>query len=374
MIRKLFFILTGLAISGIIVAQNGYLLRDSSKTTGLTIVFGKETDNWRVCQVRSGAEIRNYTPDELSGYGVPGYKTFVSREVEIDGQKFRAFLEQLVLGKTNLYFMRNEEKRLFFIEGGNGELVLLDKEKNVLNGENYRNELLRFFNDTPDFRKYAPHYTFSRSSLSELVKMYNKGEYRPNGLSRGGLVIHAGGETVFTPENIHEGIEKVELTNQMNLFAGLFYETAAIGSNISFRPEILFSHTVYGLNGLAPGTTILDITIKSTSVQIPCVFKYVLPNKHIRPFAGAGALVRLDFNNQRSALYYAENEGWKKSHYLRDPITEQISYGLTGGVGVQYFFNVHRSVDLELRFNGMIGNTCISSTCPVYLVMSTNIF
>jgi hypothetical protein len=371
--RKFFFILTGLTISIIVFAQNGYLLRDSSKTTGINVVFGKETDNWRVCQVRTGTEIKNYGPEELSGYGVPGFKTFVSREVEINGQKFRAFLEQLVLGQANLYYLRNEETKLFFIERGNGDLVLLDKEKDPINGENYRNELLRFFSDAPDFRKYAPHYTFGRSSLSQLVKMYNEGEYRPNGLSRGGLVILAGGETVFTPENIHEGIEKVELTNQMNLFAGLFYETAALGANISFRPEILFSHTVYGLNGKG-SETILDITIKSTSVEIPCVFKYVMPYKRFRPFAQAGAMVRLDFNNQHSALYYAANEGWKKSQYLQYPFTEQITVGLTGGLGVQYFFNIHRSVDLELRLNGMMGDRCISSTCPVRLAVSTSIF
>jgi hypothetical protein len=373
MIRRIIITFTSLAISLASFSQPGYILEDSSKTTGVTIVFGKETDNWKTCQVRTASGTKSYSPSELSGYGVPGYKTFVTRKVKIDGEICNAFLEQLVLGKTNLYFMRNQEKRLFFIEGGTGELVLLDRRKDALKSENYRNELLRFFNDDPEFRKYAPYYSFNKSSLSQLVNMYNMGQYRPNGLSRGGIVIHAGGETVFSPVNIHPDLVKIKMYNQMNFFAGLFYETAAIGSNISLRPEFLLSHTVYGFNGVAPGT-ILDVTVKSTSVEIPCIIKFVMPGRHFRPFINGGGMIRIDFNDQRSAYYYQLNDGWARSQYLQNPHTTQMCYAITGGVGLQYFFNIHRSIDIELRLNGMMGNTSITSTHPVQLVASYSLF
>jgi hypothetical protein len=179
--RKHFFTLLLLIVPVCIYAQEGYKKGFVLMTKTDTIFGLIENDsffnNSKVCNFKKdeGAQVTQYTPDQIFGYFFNEGKYYVSKEV--DGK--RCFLEFIVEGKLNVYFTQDRDlNNRYFIEKDTLPLRELIYKKEVVLGDDgvqrisrskVHNQLLSYYtSDCPQLKEAA--MSFDKPAASSLIK------------------------------------------------------------------------------------------------------------------------------------------------------------------------------------------------------------
>lgn len=177
-------------------AQNGYgpgyiITNDSDTLKGL-IKLKSNYLNSRSCDFIYGNKENEkaYSPSDIRAFRFLNSKYYVSREVTIDSLKQRVFLEYLVEGIVNLYYLKDLQKEYYFLEKDN-QLIPISNETSVLtvkesahNGDSvevkysktsyqYRRILAYLFKDSPAAAKEIANVQFNYRSLIGLTVDYH---------------------------------------------------------------------------------------------------------------------------------------------------------------------------------------------------------
>lgn len=121
--------------------KEGYIITNENDTINGFVDFRTSGINARSCKFKEQelGEVKTYYPGDISGYRfVNEGKFYVSRNIEIEGQKQEVFLEYLLRGIVNLYYYIGN-REYYFVENEQGEIFVIDKKDD----EYVYNETLR---------------------------------------------------------------------------------------------------------------------------------------------------------------------------------------------------------------------------------------
>jgi len=160
----------------------GYIISLNNDTVpGLVLYTAINTSN--VCTFRKNADsaTTNYSPSEILGYRFNEGKLFVSKMVTLaEGDKL-VFLEFLIKGKANIYYMRDGTDH-YFVENEHGLLLQLTEPEKVISGKNgvgyvkpeqYTGRLKLAMSDCPEIFPEIERSSLNHSSLVKLARDYH---------------------------------------------------------------------------------------------------------------------------------------------------------------------------------------------------------
>lgn len=111
--------------------KEGYIITNENDTVTGFVDFRTSEINSRSCRFRANetGEIKTYYPGEISGYRfIKEGKFYVSRNIEIEGQKQEVFLEYLLKGIVSLYYYVGD-RDYYFVENEEGKMTGIGKKE-----------------------------------------------------------------------------------------------------------------------------------------------------------------------------------------------------------------------------------------------------
>lgn len=105
-------------LNGQFYFQPGYIITNQNDTLkGLVDYRGAER-NARICVFKENksSDAKEYKPFDIRGYGFPGTRFYVSKNIKSNGQEIPLFAKFLVEGATDSYFYAKDARIYYLIE------------------------------------------------------------------------------------------------------------------------------------------------------------------------------------------------------------------------------------------------------------------
>lgn len=177
-------------LSGQANFQPGYIIDLNRDTIQGLIDNTGEVKNGMICRYKAGeqSEPVDYLPAEISGYGFTDSKYYVSRQINIEGTEQMVFAECLVKGVASLYYLRNEDTEIYFVEKEGTGMVALTNERmeemvygvmTSYHSNSYIRMLKATFSDCLEIQPSLENAKLNHRSLVSITCKYN--EYVGNG-------------------------------------------------------------------------------------------------------------------------------------------------------------------------------------------------
>lgn len=172
-----------------VLAQNdfrsGFIVTRENDTIRGLIDYRGEIRNSSFCTFRENEKSApvQYNPGDINAYKFTDSKYYVSKKILIDGKEKDAFLEFLVNGIVNLYFFRDLNNYLYFIEGEDGRLIELNNKKRIeyiegkgyveKNSNQYIGILKARLADSKEIQDKVDNAVLDHNSLIEITTQYH---------------------------------------------------------------------------------------------------------------------------------------------------------------------------------------------------------
>ena len=428
--RILCFLTINMAVAYVAFGQydfrKGYVVTHQNDTLKGYIDYGNSRHTTYVCYFKedSLSKLQEYTPGELSFINVDNKRHYVSKEVKINNIKQKLFLEYLLDGSLDLYYLvdKNDSER-YFIEREGVIYELFNSEKYVYkDGKPYlqnRNEyigLLKYLvQDSPKTLSKVERTKFEHKSLISLTKSYHQDvcdtvncivysnhskklndakwqikigsslNYSISEMTTTNHLLYTGPRVIFGSENLDPRIvssnvlqstelsiltsQSQEANFQHSFIYPSFFVNFSKNSDISFQVELAYK--VYQIETS-------HFSLQNRSISIPVLFrKEFWYLKKMNPFIELGFSYNYHFDPTLDRLtieytYPIQNNdvidiasnslSFEDYTYKIDP---RSSLGLMIGVGLNYDFNEKNGLLLGGRLNGLggrlNGNSFLSS-------------
>jgi len=179
------FLLLSLCGSGQTDFRPGYYITWENDTVYGLIDFRGEIRNSRFCiyKQNNNSESLRFAPNEIKSYRFIDDKYYISKEIELNDERTPIFLEILVDGITNLYYLRDTEQDMYFVEKADGTLYKLIREistsyeqgkgTTVRESFNYVGFLKLAFVDCPEIQPKLNNAKLTHQSLIGLTQKYH---------------------------------------------------------------------------------------------------------------------------------------------------------------------------------------------------------
>jgi hypothetical protein len=352
--------------SGVVIFENG----DSIK--GL-IFYGSAKLNSAKClfMINDETAPREFLPSDIQSYRFDKASYYISREIIINGQSKKAFLEWLIKGKLNLYFYADSANNIhYYMEKGSGTLSELHNTKKTVNISGYStkseqrefiNEMAFLLQDCPDLLPEIKNSTFDDKSLVKIAKDYHykvcnneqcivfERPKRKKVITLGIISECFSSRLNLMEDDINNfSSNKVEV---MNAFAGGLYLDISnfdfIGPRFSTQAEITYMRPNY--RDLL-GDTLFYFNQFRTSLQL----KYSIPYKKLKPNFSLGLTYYLRGPNRYGyKLWHVKLDKniYGGNSYLNYGLyTGNHQFGLNCKIGVDYNITNRISLVLALRY------------------------
>ena len=195
----LFFISGLLLYSGIGYGQKdykpGYIITNNNDTVSGFINLKSNYTNSRQCEFKKNIDQdpHTYLPFDIKGYRIENYKYYISKKVTLNDTTKKVFLEYLVNGIVDLYYLKELTSEYYFIEK-DSTLYLLSNDKEEItkkekvfnyaglseeyrtysrNSNQYIGILTYLFLDSPGISKDISRTEFSYKPLIKITKEYH---------------------------------------------------------------------------------------------------------------------------------------------------------------------------------------------------------
>jgi hypothetical protein len=181
-----------LVISGQKFFKPGYIVTNKNDTIRGLVSLQTKSDYSKMCSYMDSEkkEKKIYTPEEISSYRIENKMLFQSKEIEINKVKTRVFLEYLVNGIADLYYLYQPDGDVYFITKDTVLIPLTNRPKSVTVNEDvigmrpdiktyegesnqYKGVLRYLFQDSPEVVKEIEGTAFNHKSLIKITKNYH---------------------------------------------------------------------------------------------------------------------------------------------------------------------------------------------------------
>lgn len=165
--------------------RNGYYITLENDTVFGLLDYRGEVKNSQTCVFKNddSAEPQKFNPGEIQSYRFTDGKFYVSKKIETDSVERNVFLEFLVDGITNLYFLRDINNYKYFLEDKNGKFLELSNETitEKVDGKGeiqrksnrYIGVLLASFADCKEIQPQINNVNLGHKSLINITKNYH---------------------------------------------------------------------------------------------------------------------------------------------------------------------------------------------------------
>ncbi|HEY4785158.1 MAG TPA: outer membrane beta-barrel protein [Bacteroidales bacterium] len=352
---KKLLILLFIIQTSVLFGQRGYYAKDTLMCVGVELVDGGSIQNAKQCQIKQKDKTLVFSPDEVKEYGFDNERVYFSRIIHVDNSEKRVFLERICKGKINLYYYRDKHGRRFFIENDTTRLIELRKKP----GENYAyKELLKIYvQDCADIWDVLQFTAFNKLALSKFINQYNECKVKPFPFFKFGVFVGYGSTKPANAKLTDELLEGANFNNDYSFSVGASMDIPIMYSNFSIHPEICYQKNAFSSH-YETKSSINDVIINVTTVNIPFLIRYTCPSFKVRPFINFGSV--FSYNIRNSNTIYSSTvsnnvieigEGITRNIYSK----KQIGYSIGGGI--QYHFGYKRSVFIEFRYHNLSGLT-----------------
>jgi hypothetical protein len=331
-------------------AQGDYIVRDTVMTFGIKLHPAGPVKNAMFITAGKQDYFRRYTPYQIDRYGLSNGKTYHSREIVVDGEPMRVFLERLENGTTTLFRYKTRFNSSFFFETGDGTLHPLER-----NGDyGFREVLATQFSDCKKSQKMLKRSRYSRNSLKRLFYVHNHSDEQFFTFRR--LVFNLGyGYSGFLVSQKNEKLLDFNptLTTSRPLTFGISLELPARQKNITTVFGVHFSQSKLQYNSFDPWKNIeSDHFLDLRSISTPVIARYYLGNNALRYFVNLGAMYT--YNASVKAITY-ETEITSDARFINqvegiNPL-ERSMVGFVTGAGVLYHLDFIRTITFEFRYS-----------------------
>ena len=328
--KRIFFFVLLLPISWLYAQTDfrpGYVITNSNDTLYGEIDYRGDMLMGQVCKFRSSErDIVSYTPYDIAAYRFIDNKYFVSREVL--GK--RVFLEFLIKGQVNIYYLRNEISDLYFIDKEDLPLVEIPYEESIreVRGKRlfYKTKdhlwiLNQYMQDAPEVQKQIG--KIQQPKHNNLVNLAEKYHYAVCTDGESCIIFEKKLPLIKVVMDVVGGME-YRHTGESSFTGGVLLNLWMPRANekVYFRTGLLYSK-------YEKTTEDVYVNFEQSlvpSYKIPLMFEYIYPKSVIRPKAAYGW-----------SLYYTEGYSCLSGY----------SVTCMGGVNVQ----LGSSASLSLEYN-----------------------
>lgn len=333
----------------------GYIVTLTNDTVHGLVDYGSAAHNSAHCTFRkdSLSPATDYLPAELNGYGFSFNRHFVTKKIRLDSTSIvrSFFMEHLVNGSVDLYFLDDLGLTYFFIEQKNELYVLKNEEvKFIENGtaytrrsNSYKRTLKYLLQDVPSILPDIDRTAFNRKSLIALIENYHKAGKSPY-VTYHDLKIKAPHEKW----KFHFGVN-----------AGYTYSKMGLVSSVSKIEKYVFPGDPY--KNITADATILETNMWGIDQQGG---KNTF-SKNNKVFPGLSLNFRAGKNTVGIELNYLRNNYQLKdivvqTDKIRIPLTYQRAFGYRKKV--MPFLNI--GVCMDYNFKVSVDNLYINYSAP----------
>ncbi|MDD2798639.1 MAG: hypothetical protein PHV20_08620 [Bacteroidales bacterium] len=346
--------------------RNGSIVTLENDTiTGFIDYLGPQ-DNSQKCMFRKSLtdSVVEYTPSTIKSYFFSNNKYFVSKGLIIDGQKQNVFLEYLVKGRINLFYLDDNtiiiEKENELLELNNNDLII--KKKSGLSYINpspkFRGVLRYALMEAPSLNEEINSMDFYYVSFVKLVKEYHKIVCNDEGcivfnrkkkqMNDSKWTVNFGGTMDYMYSFMSSKMNEINTTtplNQVNtntsagtISPGIFVNFSQ-NSNSSFQIECRFEKLTYSYVSL-------------TSIKLPVVYKYEF-NRYAKtsPYFAVGTGISKVIKTTKNSLlneYYNDEVGvWNSK--IEESEYVSLNYFETLRLGIKHELKNKNALNVELR-------------------------
>jgi len=351
--------------------ENGYIIKnDGTQIHGL-IDIQSNVQNSKSCLFQNTEQgtLESFSADDITGYKTNS-KYYISQDVLIDSVKHRVFLEYLVDGIVDLYYLRDAISEYFFIEK-DGKLVELQNieisvliegdgmEHNdkmyVKNSNQYKGVLNFLFSDGTGLTKKISQTTFNYRSLINITKDYHNAvctEYECIDFTRSSvqkLIIEVSAGLYYS-----EMCLKTSKSSQYNLRPGLTAQLrfVPLKSNTNWIFLIGLSYSANDFHGYFKNDLYyfsskdtFDLSEKYSIIRLPLNVQYEFGSKKVQPFVSLG---------YSGCLYvgadYAAYGHLNERNYVELGRIKKFQHGFTGGAGIKFNLKYSRYLFLKAHY------------------------
>ena len=181
--RLFYLIVFGLFMHVVVSAQqfrSGYIVTKENDTIRGYLLEERTVSVFRHCKFRKHGQedVVKYTPHEIAGYGIDQDKRYEAKKIDLNGELEEYFLEYLVNGVVNLYFIVSNYTEYYYIEKDQEMIQLSNEEIETANGyikqtNQYIGALTYIMSDSPELLPEVKNSGFSAKSLINITTEYH---------------------------------------------------------------------------------------------------------------------------------------------------------------------------------------------------------
>lgn len=340
--------------NGQIIAQNiaqkdehsTYYSTDSTTIAGIVLVEGNDIENSRFCQIKEGDKVIIYTPYEVKEYRFKNGRTYKSFPIKINDTISRYFLEKLVEGKTNLYYLRTKDgiRKYYLIEGDSTNLLELPLLK-----EEYRAIFDSVVKGCPQAARNIPFIKIQKYNLMRFIYDYNNCANRPFPRFKYGFSIGISA-TQISAVNKKSIYSIPNYNKDWTISIGAFMDIPIPFSNFSFHPEIYYRRNSISksfVNVYASD----DLVINYSSICFPLLFRYSILSKKISPYFQVGPIYSRAIRNKSTLFEYESVNNNIFIKIIDSPVLQTDMGGFSIGSGMMSKFGSKSAWFGEIRYS-----------------------
>lgn len=261
-------------------------------------------------RTRENAKPVIYYPGDIRGFRFTEGRYFVSRKLFLDGNFEELFLEFMVDGVVDLFYLRLDDKDRYFVERDslielvNQEVSYINREgeEQIRSDERYKGTLKYLFMDDPGLYRKIDAAGFHQRSLIDITASYHRNTckaekchiYTP----KSGPDISVG-----TRANCSLSILKYQTSGDYDLnmtyFPGIQARIKPVKVRDRWGIVLLCDWSSYSFEGTYTNTVLNNygperdylITLDYQLISLPVMIEYVFPFRSLKPVLAVG------FNN-----------------------------------------------------------------------------
>ena len=328
--------------------QRGYFVTDTSANLNMNLILGDEITNAQICTVKTGKEIKTYTPYEVKEYGYKRGRVYRAKDIVIGDSTVRVFLELLHKGTTTLYYYRDENIKTYFIE--KDSTIFIEIPKNAEEGNDYSFQLLNYTSDCRKTEDACKLVAYNKNSMAKLVSRYNECALKPFPFTEYGIFFGLNNsQLLLNNAAINDVLKSFSFQPERNIYIGGFVDRPLFAGDFSLYSSVGILKTSYASNAVFDNYD-ADVLINQTAIMVPLMIRYTLPFNYVRPYLSLGVHNTWNIRNE-STIYKAIIAGGVIQYELpdRNLIIATYQPGYAYGFGVQCNIDYKRMIFLEFR-------------------------
>jgi hypothetical protein len=361
--RTLSFLAILVSVSAICTGQKGfkpgYIITTNFDTISGMIKVKSNYLNSKSCDfIDNGhTDSRTLYPGDIRAYRIENSKFYVSKEIVTDAVKQKVFLEYLVEGIVDLYYLKKLSNECFFIRKDtmmvelNNDASVLTEEKQytwskaetkyAVNSNQYKRILTYLFQESASVEKKIPNVPFDYNPLVKITTEYHNSVCKDRKCidytrtARTGIYL----EPYFGFINSWMGLRTSKThPSDFQPYGGFYIRfkpskgrsvvnllTGASISSDTYQGD--FPNTLKGYGELT-----YRLSTSYSVLRIPFKVAFTAPNGKLKPYGTLGYTNILLFNAEYNALELDHN------YPVETPFRKYMA-GFTAGCGIKYEFN-----------------------------------